>query len=1224
MRAALLAAVALAAPRADAQRNGEEWLAAHTRAVRAAPASTAAALALQRLRGLRDFVDPLLLLDRTQSLRASPALPPLRRAAAAQLEAELRRDLGQTAGSAAMLRELGWITRWSVVGPFENEGRNAFARVLPPEQDRGAPPSPEATFEGLERPVRWRVMPDLAHLGMVPLDALVRPSVNACAFAHTTVTAPAAMPATLWVGAAGAVAAWVNGAEVLRDAAVRRVSADRSGAAVRLRAGANRVMLKLCTDDRGMAFFARLTRPNGAPLANLAVDPNPAAAPTISPLPVTAAPPEQGVLATLRAAAARPGATAQSLEDYARWLALTGADDPADPQAADLAERAARAQPTVSRWMLLAELSTDRNRRLQALQRAYALAPGDAHVLSALGHERRVGVHPEESLPYLDAAMRGDDGFVLPWIEHALALDDIGLQVTAHERLTEAAARAPRTAALLRARIGVAEHAGQHDEATRLRRALREIRATDLDVLEGLARDARAVGDRPTVVALAEEMLALRPDRLSVYSTAAGLLESAGEGARGAAVLARACEDIAPEETGLWRARAELEERLGHRDDARAAMRRVLALRPQDREVRAHLEALEPSEPRADEALAEEPAAFLARRGDPASPQRAEDFHVRSLQELTARTVYANGLSGMFRQAVYEVRTEQGARDGRVYTMSYDPESQRFELRAARVHHRDGSVEEGVQLDEFAVNSDPSMRMYFTNRVAQVRFANLAPGDVVELRWRVDDVSFRNVFADYFGDLQLVQAEVPRARFRYVLRAPRGRRFYFSDLAPAGLPALRHEERDDGDARVHTFSADDVPALHPEERAPGRTERGMYLHVSTYRTWAEVGAWWWGLVRDQLVADDRLRATVRRITAGMTDPRDKVRAVYDWVIANTRYVALEFGIHGYKPYAVPQVCTRGFGDCKDKASVIVTMLREAGVEAHLVLIRTRDQGTILAEPASLAVFNHAIAYVPSLDLYLDGTAQNSGMNELPSGDQGASALVVDPSGGARFVTTPVFTAAQNVTRVEAAVRVDADGAAEFHVTQSQRGPDAGGVRARLSVPATRAERIEDDLRDRWAGIRVTAVRAGDLTDVEADARFEYDARLPQLGTRQGADMLLHGAAPMDLSRRYAARTNRRYDLVLGVPSTLDETRRVTLPAGASAVDVPPAVEIDNEFGRFEYRVTASGSTLLVRRVLTLRRDRVTPQEYPAFRAFCSAVDEALARRVTVRLPGGAR
>lgn len=1209
---------------ARAQRTGEEWLAAHARAARVEARSPRGAIALHRLRGLRDFVDPVALLDRVSALRADPTLPPLRRAVAAQLEAEIRRDLGQRAESAARLRELGWITRWSVVGPFDNEGRNGFAQAYGPEAERGAAMSTEREFDGTERPVRWRVMPDLSVLGAVPLDTVVRPSVNACAYAHTTIASPRAQPATLWVGATGAVAAWVNGAEVIRDPLVRRASPDRTGAAVQLRAGANRVLLKVCTDDRGLSFFARFTRPDGVPLADLPADPSPAAAPVI-PLPAAGPrPEEQGVLATLRAAVI-VRTDPQVSEDYARWLALTGGDDPADPKAPDLAERAARAQPTVSRWLLLAELTSDRNRRLLALQRAYALAPTDAHVLAALGHERRVGVHPEESLPFLEEAVRRDDAFVLPWIEHALALDAIGLQLTAHETLTAAAARAPRAVAVLRARISVAEHAGQHDAAQRFREALRALRASDLDVIEGLARDARTTGDRPAVIALAEEMLALRPDRLSVYSTAAELLESVGEGARAAAVLARACEEVAPEESGLWRARAELEERLGHRDEARAAMRRVLALRPQDREVRAHLEALEPAVPRPDEALAEDAEAFLSRRGDAPAQGRREDFNVRSLQELTVRTVYANGLSGMFRQVAYEVRTEQGARDGRAFTMQYDPESQRFELRAARVHHRDGSVEEGVQLDEFAVNSDPSMRMYFSNRVAQVRFPNLTPGDVVELRWRIDDVSYRNVFADYFGDLQVVQAEVPRARYRYVLRAPSSRRFYFHATAPRGAQALRHEERAEGETQVHVFAGDDVPAVTPEERAPGMTERAAYVHVSTYERWADVGAWWWGLVRDQLVADDRLRGVVAELTRGLTDPRAKVRAIYDWVLAHTRYVALEFGIHGYKPYAVPQVCARGFGDCKDKASVIVTMLREAGIEANLVLIRTRDQGRVEAQPASLAVFNHAIAYVPSLDLFLDGTAQNSGMDELPGGDQGATALIVDPRGGARLVTTPVYPPDRNTSRVEASVALDADGSASLRVRQALQGPNAGPVRAQLEAPATRNERVEDDLRERWAGIRVTAVRTGDLTDVEAPARFEYDARVPLLGTRQGENLLLYGAPPLDLSRRYAARSARVHDLIVGVPSTLEETRTITLPAGASVVETPPPARVEGPFGRFEYTVEPNGNTLTVRRTLVLAQDRVSASDYPVFRGFCSAVDDAMSRRVILRMPaGGAR
>ncbi|MFZ4788677.1 MAG: hypothetical protein ACOYLL_11365, partial [Beijerinckiaceae bacterium] len=112
-------------------------------------------------------------------------------------------------------------------------------------------------------------------------------------------------------------------------------------------------------------------------------------------------------------------------------------------------------------------------------------------------------------------------------------------------------------------------------------------------------------------------------------------------------------------------------------------MRQALALRPQDATLRRHLEALEPAQVRADEAAAEAPATFLARRGEAGAQA---DYHLRALQELTVRTVYANGLSGNFRQVAYEVRDEQGAREGRAYTMQYDPLSQRFEMRGAYVH----------------------------------------------------------------------------------------------------------------------------------------------------------------------------------------------------------------------------------------------------------------------------------------------------------------------------------------------------------------------------------------------------------------------------------------------------------------------------------------------------------------------------------------------------------
>ena len=79
-----------------------------------------------------------------------------------------------------------------------------------------------------------------------------------------------------------------------------------------------------------------------------------------------------------------------------------------------------------------------------------------------------------------------------------------------------------------------------------------------------------------------------------------------------------------------------------------------------------------------------------------------------------------------------------------------------------------------------------------------------------------------------------------------------------------------------------------------------------------------------------------------------------VAALYGFVVTQTRYVGLEFGIHGFKPYRVDQVLTRRFGDCKDKASLTHALLEAVGLDSRLVLLRMRRLGRLPAAPASLA------------------------------------------------------------------------------------------------------------------------------------------------------------------------------------------------------------------------------------------------------------------------------
>lgn len=111
-----------------------------------------------------------------------------------------------------------------------------------------------------------------------------------------------------------------------------------------------------------------------------------------------------------------------------------------------------------------------------------------------------------------------------------------------------------------------------------------------------------------------------------------------------------------------------------------------------------------------------------------------------------------------------------------------------------------------------------------------------------------------------------------------------------------------------------------------------------------------------------------------------------VKAVYRWVIDNTRYVALEFGIHTLQPYPVSAVFHRRHGDCKDKAALMVAMLKEAGIPANLVLLRTNDLGDLQDSIPTFAHFNHALVFVPGENLWLDGTVLHHGSEELPQGD----------------------------------------------------------------------------------------------------------------------------------------------------------------------------------------------------------------------------------------------
>ncbi len=1201
----------LAASTAAADNPFEAEQAAHEREARQAGRSPRAILGVLELwRGAAD-VRPEVTLGHLDRIIADRRVSAPVRMYARGLRARMRLQMGDPDASRREIDELGFVRRWRVVGPFDNEGKTGFDREYPPEAQRMGPLDPEAEFEGRERPVRWREYPDVSWHGYVSFDAVMRPRANVCGYAETFVTSERAQALSLWVGGGGATRVWWNGEVVHEDPAYRTPHPDRSVAVVGARQGLNRLLVKACAAEGVWGFYLRVGDAAGEPARGLGFEAT-ADAEAIGQLTpgsgVSRLPrPPVAPFAGLEAAAEGERAPAGALEDLARFLSMTGADDPAEERARQLAARAADASPNVARLALAAGLANQRGEAMRFGRRAVELGGREATLLDA--QITAGGPSPEAALPILDQLPRGTAEWMQGTLLRADILRTLGLNHAARARVDEAAALAPGAIRWVAAQAAAAGASERRDRLIELRRELLSIRYDDLGSRRVLLDDALNRGDETGVNAQLDIYRRLAADRASTYVMAGQVYEALGRSDLAFATF-RAGLEVAPEDANLHVAHGRALLRAGQRDAASGALRQALALRPQDAATRELLEQIEPQD-RMDEAFAVAPEELLARQTE------GDGYPLTVLEDLTVNTVFESGLGSRFRQVAVQIHDDEGARSWRTYGIQFDPDVQRVDVRQARVF-RGGQQLSAARAFEQQLG-EPWYRMYYDTRARVVVFPDLEPGDVVEIQYRVDDVAPRNLFHDYYGDLAYLQTTTPRARLDYVLITPPGREFYFNEPQMQGLA---HERTERDGRRVDHFHVTDVPALRVEPSSPGMTELVPYLHVSTYRTWEDVGRWYWGLIRDQLYADESLRRTVRELMDGATDTREKVRRIYDWVIRNTRYVALEFGIHGFLPYRVPDIVTRGFGDCKDKASLIYTMLREAGIDARIVLTRTRRNGEISGQPASLAVFDHAIAYVPELDLYLDGTAEFTGLDELPQMDQGVTVLRVGPD-DVTLAETPMMPADANRLARELTLTLTPDGSGRVAASEEIRGVSAPGYRSRYQSAGLRAERLERRTRSLFSGAELAEQSFENLDDFNAPVRLSYEATAPTLAVRDGRALRVAPSVLGRLSQSLASASSRNLPLDLGARSSYTEDRRVRLPRGWTVSELPEGGSAESRFGRLSIEVTREGDSVRARTSYALEADRVSVDDYPEFRRWVQAADRILQQRLTVT-PGGER
>ena len=147
------------------------------------------------------------------------------------------------------------------------------------------------------------------------------------------------------------------------------------------------------------------------------------------------------------------------------------------------------------------------------------------------------------------------------------------------------------------------------------------------------------------------------------------------------------------------------------------------------------------------------------------------------------------------------------------------------------------------------------------------------------------------------------------------------------------------------------------------------------VQLTTFASWEDVGNWYAGLEKDRRQPSKEVRAQAEALTKGITTDLDKVQALYDYVATNFRYVSLSLGLARYQPHAAADVLHNQYGDCKDKHTLLASLLEANGMHASAVLMNSSRK--LDPDVPSPAQFNHVITMLPlgKEEVWMDTTTE---------------------------------------------------------------------------------------------------------------------------------------------------------------------------------------------------------------------------------------------------------
>jgi hypothetical protein len=366
------------------------------------------------------------------------------------------------------------------------------------------------------------------------------------------------------------------------------------------------------------------------------------------------------------------------------------------------------------------------------------------------------------------------------------------------------------------------------------------------------------------------------------------------------------------------------------------------------------------------------------------------------------------------------------------------------------------------------------------------------------------------------------------------------------------------------------WSVTNVPALVEEENMPPASWLYPMVIYSSYGTWDQPAAFFAGEFFPHVQTGGAIAERVAEVTRGASSPAERERAIFMDVATGVRNVDLSLGLGGYTPNDAMKVLENKYGDTRDKAVLLISMLRAAGVDAYPALVATFSGARFTQEVPTLDQFSRVLVAIPNRGAYryLDPFLDDVSYGYLRWG-RGNTALVVRDDGAGELVSVPRFRAPENHAVRRMTVALDADGNAVVSADCALTGYfDRKARMAMKDATPTEEEKLFEFAANRvTAGATDFSHSHSDMSDLTAPVTISQRIHAGELAVPQGDMMIVHlppyphTAASTGV---YPNLAERSYAFEFPCEFTSDTEIRLELPEGYEVAWMPEPVSLGNQ------------------------------------------------------------